>query len=208
MHSLVKEIYAENEWRDGEFAKFKANQDKVDEILWCRMCLPMIYANWEGFVANALKKMLKHLNTLKLTPLQMPTRLTVFGIGDTYRFLSGKQSFEQRCTFTEKFNSLLNETVRFQTKIETKSNLNSSVLEEFCLIFDFNFERFSNLTFTLNTLVRVRNSIAHGENSFILDAKNIEDYIQAVQTAIDILLEEIDKFLTNECYLTIKLPPA
>lgn len=51
-HELTKEIDAENEWRNGEFAAFKVNSQKVDETLWNRMCLLMIYAHWEGFVCG------------------------------------------------------------------------------------------------------------------------------------------------------------
>ncbi len=201
MHSLVTEIYETNSWRDGEFAKFKVNPHQVDSILWGRMCVPMIYANWEGFVVSSLKMLLSHLNSLNLTPIQIPTRLVVVGLGDTYKTLSGKQSFEQRCSFTDRFNELLSNTVKFKTKVETKSNLHSGVLKELCQMFDFKYERFKDLTSTLDRLVQVRNCIAHGENSILPSQQNIEDYISAVKSAIDILLEEIDIFLTQECYL-------
>lgn len=201
MHSLVEEISETNSWRDGEFAKFKVNPHQVDSVLWGRMCVPMIYANWEGFVVSSLKILLQHLNKLDLTPVQIPTRLVVVGLGDTYKSLSGKQSFEQRCTFTDKFNELLRSTVRFNTKIETKSNLHSEVLKDLCQMFNFNFSRFSDLISTLDRLVHVRNCIAHGENSILPTPENIENYIDAVKKGIDILLEEIDIFLSSESYL-------
>ncbi|MCW2482199.1 hypothetical protein, partial [Candidatus Symbiopectobacterium sp. NZEC135] len=62
MHSLVEEINETNAWRDGEFAKFRVNPHQVESILWGRMCVPMIYANWEGFVVSSLKMLLQHLN--------------------------------------------------------------------------------------------------------------------------------------------------
>lgn len=201
MHKLVTEIYETNSWRDGEFAKFKVNPHQVEPTLWGRMCVPMIYANWEGFVVSSLKMLLKHLNELQLTPVQIPTRLVVVGLGDSYRSLSGKQSFEQRCAFTERFNDLLKNTVRFKTKIETKSNLHSEVLKDLCLMFDFDFNRFSDVTGMLDRLVQVRNCIAHGENSILPTQENIESYIDAVKKSIDIMMEEIDKFLTQENYL-------
>ncbi|EAO2340582.1 hypothetical protein E2C58_14970 [Salmonella enterica] len=197
----MTEIYETNSWRDGEFAKFRVNPHQVDPVLWGRMCVPMIYANWEGFVVSLLKMLLKHLNKLELTPLQIPTRLVVVGLGDTYRSLSGKQSFEQRCEFTDKFNELLKNTIQFKTKIETKSNLHSGVLKELCQMFAFDFEKFSDVTVTLDRLVQVRNCIAHGENSILPTQENIESYIDAVKAAIDIMLEEIDLFLTQESYL-------
>lgn len=201
MHNIVAEIYETNSWRDGEFAKFKVNPHQVESSLWGRMCVPMIYANWEGFVVSSLKMLLKHLNELQLTPVQIPTRLVVVGLGDSYSTLSGKQSFEQRCTFTDRFNDLLKSTVRFSTKIETKSNLHSEVLRDLCLMFDFDFNRFKDLTSILDRLVHVRNCIAHGENSILPTQENIDLYIETVKSAIDIMLDEIDKFLTQENYL-------
>ncbi|EKN0583913.1 hypothetical protein PWE48_001311, partial [Salmonella enterica] len=63
------------------------------------------------------------------------------------------------------------------------------------------FEKFSDVTVTLDRLVQVRNCIAHGENSILPTQENIESYINAVKAAIDIMLEEIDLFLTQESYL-------
>ncbi|MEM8383685.1 MAE_28990/MAE_18760 family HEPN-like nuclease [Morganella morganii] len=201
MHSLISEINETNSWRDGEFAKFKINPHGVESKLWGRMCIPMIYANWEGFVVSSLKMLLQYLNKLNLNPLQIPTRLVVVGLGDTYRSLSGKQSFEQRCTFTDKFNELLKNSVKFKTKIDTKSNLHSEVLKELCQMFDFDYARFSSITRTLDQLVYVRNCIAHGENSILPTIDNINDYIDAVQRGIDILIDEIGIFLREESYL-------
>ncbi|QII37349.1 hypothetical protein G3M83_06380 [Rouxiella badensis] len=201
MHSLVEEINETNSWRDREFAKFRVNPHQVESILWGRMCVPMIYANWEGFVVSSLKMLLQHLNNLELTPVQMPTRLVVVGLGDSYRSLSGKQSFEQKCVFTDKFNELLRTTVRFKTKIETKSNLHSQVLKELCQMFNFNYARFSDTTSTLDRLVYVRNCIAHGENSILPTPENIENFIDAVKKSIDILMDEINIFLMQEGYI-------
>ncbi|BEO03769.1 hypothetical protein SMQC13_14960 [Serratia marcescens] len=201
MHKIVEEISATNAWRDGEFAKFKVNPHQVDELLWYRMCVPMIYANWEGFVVNSLKIVLSHLNSLKLTPHQIPTKLVVLGLGDTYRALSGKQSFEQRCTFTERFSGFLSATVKFQTKITTKSNLNSEVLSELCNMYGFDYDKFGEHESMLNRLVQVRNSIAHGENSIVPTRENIDNYVSTVQKMIDLLLVEIDIFMTKENYL-------
>ncbi|NTY87795.1 hypothetical protein FCH33_13495 [Serratia fonticola] len=202
MHKIVEEISATNSWRDGEFAKFKVNPHQVEESLWYRMCVPMIYANWEGFVVSALKMLLSHLNSLQLTPPQIPTKLVVVGLGDTYRSLSGKQSFEQRCTFTERFSGFLNATVKFQTKIATKSNLNSDVLSELCNMYSFDYSKFSDYESLLNRLVQVRNCIAHGENSIVPTKENIDNFVSVVQTMIDLLLVEIDVFMTSENYLS------
>jgi len=107
-HTLVEEIEQSNHWRDGEFAKFKVNPANLDEKLWCRMCVPMIYAHWEGFVVSSIKELLKYINNCQLTPNRVPTRLIVHCFDDSYKTLGGKQSFSQRVEFTNKFKELKN----------------------------------------------------------------------------------------------------
>lgn len=203
MHSVIQEITEGNDWRNGEFAKFKANQSGVEPKLWYRMCVPMIYAHWEGFVVDALKTMLAYLNELKLTHSELPTRLVVLSLGDNYRTLSGKQSFSQRIEFTEKFKNLLDSVIQFQTKVETKSNLKGKVFKELCDIFGFDTKTYSSFLPDIDRLVSIRNSIAHGENSFLPSSDNINLYINSVQCACDLLLEDIDNYLAKKKYLVV-----
>lgn len=206
MHRVVEEIYESNKWRDGEFAKFKINSSNVDENLWCRMCIPMIYAHWEGFVVSSLKVLLEHLNGLELSPKDVKTNFVVFGLGDSYKSLSGKQSFKQRIEFTDKFSSIFQEHLKFAKKIDTKSNLRSYVLKELCEMFLFDFSVFEDQVGDIDRLVNVRNSIAHGENSFVPTMENIKKYIDAVTKAMDVMIEQIQKFIEGEEYLAEKAP--
>ena len=167
MHRVVEEIYESNKWRDGEFAKFKINSSNVDEALWCRMCIPMIYAHWEGFVVSSLKVVLEYLSRLELSPKDVKTNIVVIGLGNSYKSLSGKQSFKQRIEFTDRFSGIYQEQLKFTQKIDTKSNLKSNVLSEICEMFSIDFSDFQSQVGDIDRLVHVRNSIAHGENSIV-----------------------------------------
>lgn len=204
MHRVVEEISVSNEWRDGEFAKFKVNSTNVDEHLWYRMCIPMIYAHWEGYVVDSLKTLIGYLNSLELDPKLVQTNLVVVGMGDTYKRLSGKQSFTQRIEFTDHFAELYSKSLKFTRKINTKSNLKSSVLKELCEMFGFRYSEFNEFTSDIDTLVNIRNSIAHGENSFLPDHENINKYIVSVTGATDVLLSEIELFVESEVYLELR----
>ena len=201
MHRVIEEILIDNEWRDGDFARFKRSFDGVNETLWYRLCIPMVYAHWEGFVVNSLKTFIQHLNLLQLAPNSIKTNLIVVCLTDSYKSLSGKQSFEQRVEFTNKFQSTLNQKIKFQKKINTKSNLRSSVLEEICNMYGFDFQKFRNVTSEIDRLVNVRNSIAHGENSIVPSQENLLNYIAAVKEAMDLFLDEIDIFIESKSYL-------
>jgi hypothetical protein len=201
VHRVVEEIIASNAWREGEFAKFKVNSHEVEGNLWFRMCVLMIYAHWEGYIVSSLKILIEHLNTLNLTPSDIQTKLLVLGLSDEYKSLSGKQSFLQRVEFTNKFKNLLGKAIKFKKKVDTKSNLRAEILEELCLIFDFDFGKFHDCTSIIDRLVNVRNSIAHGENSFVITADNVHSYIEKITNSMDIFLNEIDDFLGKKKYL-------
>lgn len=206
VHKIIHEILESNAWRDGEFAKFKANQSKVDPTLWNRMCVPMIYAHWEGFTVSALRILLGHLNSLNLEPKDVTTNIVVIGLGDHYQTLSGKQSFQQKVAFTDKFSKIYREKLTFTEKISTKSNLNSKILRELCENFRFRYEVFSNCIQDIDRLVNIRNAIAHGENSIIPDVENIKKYIDSVTKAMDFLTNEISSFLEKKDFLAISEP--
>lgn len=199
-HDVVDEIVANNEWRDGEFAKYKVNAANVDEGLWCRMCVPMIYAHWEGFVVDSFKIMLRYLNRLELLAIHVPTNLVVVSMGDSYRTLSGKQSFIQRVSFTDRFSEVLGGGVKFPPRINTKSNLKSTVLNEICDMFQLDYLMFSEVAPDIDRLVNLRNSIAHGENGVQPDLVNINKFIDAVRKAMDVLLILLEGFLCGEKY--------
>lgn len=202
VHRVIEEIVEANRWRDGEFAKFKVNATQVDMDLWCRMCIPMIYAHWEGFVVSSMKILFEHLNNLKLKPTEVSTAFVVIGLGQTYQKLNGKQSFAQRVEFTDQFKQLYQNNLKFGKKsLNVKSNLKADVLRDICEMYSLEFKKFEEYTPDIDRLVEVRNSIAHGENSIRPDMNNIEKYITAVSKATDVLIQEIDNFLEKKLYL-------
>ncbi|WP_396586966.1 MAE_28990/MAE_18760 family HEPN-like nuclease [Bermanella sp. R86510] len=200
-HEVIFEIQEDNNWRDGELAKFKINPHKVDQKLWDRMCIPMIYAHWEGYVVSSLRVLINHLNKLQLNPSDVDTKLIVIGLGKSYNSLSGKQSFDQKVNFTDKFIVLFDRAIKFDKSIDTKSNLNSKVLKELCNMFGFDFEKFKDVTSDIDRIVNFRNRIAHGENSILPHTDSIEKYISSVTEATDLIMQEIDRFLSNKSYL-------
>jgi len=117
--------------------------------------------------------------------------------------LAGKQSFEQRCEFSSRFIANLAQELKFDKKnISSKSNLNREVFLELCQIFGFENTNFDNYLTDLQQLVNIRNSIAHGENSSLLNLDNLEKYSELVKNLIFLLTEEIKNYLEEKKYLT------
>lgn len=201
MDSVVAEILEENSWRDGEFARLKIVAPTVDEAIWCRMALLMVYAHWEGFIVSATKILFRNLSAHGVRSKDATTEILVTCLKDSYRRLSGKQSFEQRVEFTREFLLLIDSDIKMQGKLDTRSNLNSKVLSEICAILKFDFNRYSELTSDIDRLVNIRNNIAHGENAFVLDRVNIQNYIRVVTEAIDVFVEQVEGLVSSKTYL-------
>ncbi|MFY7786956.1 MAG: MAE_28990/MAE_18760 family HEPN-like nuclease [Thermoflexibacteraceae bacterium] len=205
--NLLESITIENKWRETDFANMKRIYENLSssndlQKMFLRMCVPYIYAHWEGYAMSSLKLLLGFLNDLQLSYNDVTVNLFVLSLGDKFSFLKGKQSFEQRCEFSNNFLSTLsNKELKFDKKsISSKSNLNADVLEELCQIFGFNFNNFSNYTTGLNQLVNIRNHIAHGENGYKLDLDKLGNYMELVTNLNLILFTEIKRFIEEENY--------
>lgn len=201
---IIEEIKQENEWREKDFSKIKYIYYQLsdeNQVLFLRMSIPYIYAHWEGFVIDSLKKILDHFNQLKLQHHQVKINIFVLSLQEKFDYLKGKQSFEQKCQFSENFLRFLNEQLKFDKHINTQANLNFDVLKDLCQLFGLNVDKFAQYRAKINKLVNIRNHIAHGENSYILSLENIEEYINLVNELILRLAEELEEYLQQEKYL-------
>lgn len=196
---VIAEIEEDNKWRENDFAQFKMRGTGENyDPLWGRMCLLMLYAHWEGFVVSALKILISHINSLEIESERVSHNLMVLCLSDQMKALNGKQSFDQKMRFFSNFSKAISQPLKLEKKIDTKSNLRKEVLEEICIKFSFDFNRFKELTYDLDRLVNIRNAIAHGENSVVLTFENLNKYIDLVRGLIDIFKEEISEFLERK----------
>jgi hypothetical protein len=84
--------------------------------------------------------------------------------------------------------------------VDTRSNLNSEVLRELCLVCNVSFAEFeAEADFIDRILLRRRNSVAHGENVFIqvIDA---DDLINRTTALMRIFRDKLDAAVTLERY--------
>jgi hypothetical protein len=204
---LLEDISVENQWRVSDFANMKRTYENLSasedlQKMFLRMCVPYLYAHWEGFAMSSLKLLIKYFNDLRLAYHDVKIHLFVLSLNDKFAFLKGKQSFEQKCEFSSNFIEYLATELKFDKKnVSSKSNLNDEVLKELCQIFGFDAKKFEPHLTGLNQLVNVRNSIAHGENGYKIDLDKLENYIKLVNNLIFTLQEEIKIYVEQEKYL-------
>ncbi len=205
MIAILEEIKQENEWRQRDFANMKFLYQTIPQDfqkLFLRMTIPYLYAHWEGFALDALKKVVNYFNQLNLQFNDVRINIFVLSLGEKFNYLKSKQSFIQKCEFSENFLANLQNDLKFDKKnISTKSNLRFNVLTELCEIFGFEQNNFDKYKSDLDKFVNIRNSIAHGENSYVLSIENFEKYVNLVNDLIFQLQTEIEIYISEKKYL-------
>ena len=203
MHPLTEEIIASKEWRVRELETLK----KIGIIAlntyflrekqqYYRMCIPYIYAHWEGFVVESFKSLIAYLNNEHLDKKMVVNELYTFSLQNVLKPLAGKQSFEQSYQFVEKFVESFDKELYIDPSLLTaNSNLNykqmTIILNKFGM--ENNLQDYKP---EINQLVNQRNSIAHGENGIIIEKDHVSNKIAVLQEMFDLIILEFENYLS------------
>lgn len=190
--NIVKNL-GSNDLKEGEY------DTQVKIIL--KSAIPIIYAQWEGFVINSMKTVFQYLNGLKLNNEYYCCTYLTTAYEQTLKSLDDSSKFEKKkknlTILYEKFGN----DVTFTERIDTKSNLGFKVLTEICEKTNLTITSFKDYESDLNDLLNIRNSIAHGENSFLFERfSSIEKYITLLENLMLTFKGEIQNLLENEKY--------
>lgn len=208
MHPLTNEIIASREWRVRELESLKKvgilalnNYSQKAKDQYYRMCIPYIYAHWEGFIVESFKQLISYLNGLHLDKKLVRNELYAFSLQDVLRPLAGKQGFEQTCQFVDKFTRDYDRALYIDpTLLTAKSNLNYKQLT--VILGEFGVENcLEKYQSEINQLVNQRNRIAHGENGITVEYANISKKISMLQEIFDIMILKFEKYLSERMYL-------
>jgi len=108
----------------GEIINMYRDKEIIISPEYYRICVPYIYAHWEGFITESFKALISAINNLRLDRTDVIDSLYTFSLLETLRPLSGKQSFDQCCDFIKKYKDRVNEKLHIPTgSFTTKSNL-------------------------------------------------------------------------------------
>jgi len=180
--------------------EFVKKEEKLTNQYY-RMCIPYIYAHWEGYIVETFKLLIEYLNELSLQKEKVIPELQTFAVLKDLRPLAGKQGFEQCKKFVINFGNNYTRQLRIDYgNFSTNSNLNYEQLTTIFSWFglDIQLESYKS---NINQLVNQRNRIAHGENGIIISLEIILKYIEDITKIFDELLLEIDKYVSCERYL-------
>ena len=166
-----------------------------------RMCIPYIYAHWEGVIVESFKQLISFLNDLHLDKKLVRNELYAFSLQGILKPLAGKQSFEQTCQFAQKFTENYDRALYIDPALLTaKSNLNYKQLV--VILGGFGMENcLTKYQGEINQLVNQRNRIAHGENGITVEYVNISDKISMLQEIFDLMILKFEEYLSERMYL-------
>jgi hypothetical protein len=208
MNSWSNKLEQELDWREGELASLKIlavtmNNDSTRYSALLRCLVVMLYAHYEGFCKFAWDFYLESIEKQSLTRNQCCETITIFSLKKTFKRVANDLSPKSLWQFfSEDLHHVLNEELKFELELETKSNLwpnlLQSNLEEInlcCPIIDSHRQ-------ILKGLVNRRNDIAHGKSNII---KSIQEYEQYEKAVIEVMYElalTIMESLDSQSYLS------
>lgn len=167
-------ITSDRTWRIREISDLKTAIRRADfslEKVLLRALVTVSYAHWEGHVRICAKLYLTHIALRKFRYSDLnPQFMKNYFLPRLSALSTSRVGLESKCALLDdilsassKQFSRVNEDL-----VNTKSNLNSEVLREICLICGSpvtDFEEYGSFIDTI--LLKRRNAIAHGEDTFI-----------------------------------------
>lgn len=208
---LISEICQEREWRlkELEFYKkipylyvnplFGKHKEK-----YYKMCIPMIYAHWEGFIICAFRLLSDFITRQSIQYSYAPEFLILLANKKRFQYLKGNCDLEKQRRFLKEF--LLSQKsgieIPSDSCISANSNLNFKQLE--LILNSFNLKetrKYKNNKQGIEKLVTFRNKIAHGENSVVVEYNDIDQMVKCVTELIDETIIIIKKYVLEKGYL-------
>jgi hypothetical protein len=193
---------ADLNWRRKELSDLKAAIKAADlaaKTVLLRAIIAMSYAHWEGYVRICANRYFEHLTLRKKPFAEFERQIYVNS------FLVRVDALHQNRVGLEARCKLINDILdgiggRFSylnpDLIDTKSNLNTDVIKDICIICGVESTHFEQHRTFLDILVlKRRNAIAHGQQEYILTSE-IDDLVATILA----LMGSFRNLLENKVY--------
>lgn len=197
-------ITEDRSWRLKEISDLKdavrRAPDKQLQRVLLRALTTICYAHWEGYIRYSARKYLEHIALRKFKYEELDRQFfRNYFLPRLAALATSKTSISDRCDLVDE---ILNSADRRFSRpnddlINTKANLNSDVFADICLVCGIDPATFAAKgTFIDVLLLKRRNEIAHGEETFV----DISD-LDMVTTETISLMRGFGDLLENRIYL-------
>jgi hypothetical protein len=157
-----------------------------------RIGVVILYAHWEGFIKNAAENYVTYVASKKLPydelnnnfiALSLKTKLLEFE-------LTNKNTVHTQLIDFLLGNLKIKANLPTENIIKTQSNLNSNILKEILSILGIDYSQYELKEKYIDSyLLRIRNSVAHGQNPDITEIDFYELYTEITEILTSIKIE-------------------
>lgn len=203
---LQEALDQERAWRVKEVSALTISVKKTRGLgtqkTLIRSAIPLLYAHWEGFIKNAAKLYLQHIEFQQLNYSNLKTCFIVLGFKS--RLTSLTESKKSKIN-NESVDFLLAELgtvarLHIDSAINTESNLKSHVLENIAHTLGIDTKKYEpHYNFIDESLLKRRNTIAHGEYLDI-DDNAFEDIKNTTLKLMDWFKTDIENSAATKSY--------
>jgi hypothetical protein len=197
------QITGDRSWRLREISDLKAAIIRADVNLrrvLLRGLVTICYAHWEGYVRFAARKYLQHVALRKFTYSELDRQfLRNYFLPRLSVFSTSKASLAERCALVDE---ILNSADRRFSRVNedlvnTKANLSFDVFADICQVCCVPITPFADRAVFIDmVLLRRRNAIAHGEDTFV----EIEDLDELTNETVA-MMRAFGDALENHVYM-------
>lgn len=203
--NFVDFIQMDRAWRRRELTNIKFLIDGCrahEEHTLIRCGVLILYSHWEGFIKKSCECFFHYLNFKGPKYSKLKVNLKALGVKEEFNGDFPHKKFD---SYLKTINFLTNEandkkfSINIEKNIDTKSNLNSEVLEEISSKVGINCNNIlNNKTYIDAKLLKYRNAIAHGEKT--LDNPNLMinkvDFVD-LYNRMNSLVDEFESLILN-----------
>jgi hypothetical protein len=169
LSELQDKLDRDSSWRVKEIADMKSavrQELSIARKTLIRAGVPLLYAHWEGFVKVSATAYIIYVGSNRLTFDQLAGPFVTLGARSLFSKVSATGSMQARLEVAEFFLKGQTGRANFSASnlVETKSNLNSNVLEEILCSVGISTKHYQTKYNLIDeSLLSRRNQIAHGE---------------------------------------------
>ncbi len=184
------QIIEDRSWRIKEISDLKTAVIRADNNLrrvLLRALVTICYAHWEGYVRFSARKYLEHVALRKFQYKDLDRQfLRNYFLPRLMALSTSKTNIKDRCALVDE---VLNSSERRFSRanddlVSTKANLNFDVFTDICIVCCVPTVAFAEkATFIDVLLLKRRNAIAHGEETFV----RIEDLDELTNETVEIM---------------------
>lgn len=180
-----------------------------DEQLFLNYSIPIIYSVWEGFVQTSFQTYVREINKLELDLSQVSQKIMVYHLESRFpQFGQYPNDFKKKVKFFEGLNFFYTSSniLQINPSVNTEGNISWKILNKILKNFELQEIRPYQEGYSLpdeldKFLLKIRNNVAHGENSIRVHRDDLNRGIRLVNILMELVFDSIKTGFLENSYL-------